>query len=69
MIIGLISLLIYLIIVGVVLWAIDYLAGVVPMPPPLRQVIHVLVIVVAVLVLLYALLGFIGEAPALRLPR
>lgn len=67
---GLISFILWLIIVGLIFWllkwAIDSVA-----PEPFRRVANVILIVVAVLILIYALVGFlplhpIGPRPLLR---
>lgn len=57
---SLIGLLIFVLIVGVIIWAI----GLIPLPTPFRQIAYV---IVAIIVLIYLLdaLGFVG--PSLRL--
>lgn len=64
----LISFVVYVLIVGLILWLVDYVAGMIPLPPPFRQVIRVVVAVVGVLILIYLLLGLVGLAtpPLLR---
>lgn len=56
----LISLIVYLIIAGLIYWAVTVILGVVPIPEPIRTVINVLMIVVLVLIVVYALLGLVG---------
>ena len=60
MISSLITLIIYLIIVGVIYWAVTTILGIIPLPAPIAQVIRVLLIVILVLVVVYALLGLAG---------
>lgn len=67
MISALISLVVYLIIVGVIYWAVTQILGLIPLPAPIAQVIRVVMIVILVLIVVYALLGLIGHAPPLRL--
>ena len=55
----LIQLVIYLIIVGVIYWAVTTILGVVPLPDPIRTVINVVMIVILVLIVVYALLGLL----------
>ena len=55
----LISLIIYLIIVGVLYWAVTTILGVIPLPEPIKQVINVLLIVVLVLIVVFALLSLV----------
>jgi hypothetical protein len=59
---------IYVIIIGLVLWLLDYVAAMLPLPPPFHQVIRVVIAVVGVIVLIYLLLGLVGlaEVPRLR---
>jgi len=58
----LIYLLVVCIIIGVVWWVVDYM----PVPQPLNKLIKVVSIVIGVIVIVYALLGLGGMAPALR---
>jgi hypothetical protein len=62
MIAALINLCVYLIIVGVIYWAVITILGVIPLPEPVAQVIRVILIVILVLIVVYALLGLIGVA-------
>ena len=55
----LITLVIYLIIVGVIYWAVTTILTVVPLPDPIRTVINVVMIVILVLIVVYALLGLL----------
>lgn len=48
----LISILVALIVVGVLLWAINKILAVVPIPEPFRTIIWVIVVVISVLVFL-----------------
>lgn len=57
---SLISLIVYLIIVGLIYWAVTTIIAVIPLPEPIRTVIRVVMIVVIVLICIYALLGLIG---------
>ena len=65
---ALINLIVYLIIVGVIYWAVTTILGLIPLPDPIKQVIQVILIVILVLIVVYALLGLIGVVhPALHL--
>lgn len=68
MIEALISFVIYVLIVGLVLWLLDYVASMLPLPPPFHQVIRVVIAVIGVIILIYLLLGLVGLAgvPPLR---
>lgn len=52
----LISIVIYLVIAGLIWWAISSILAVVPLPEPIRTVINVIMIVVLCLIVIYALL-------------
>ena len=52
----LISIIIYLVIAGLIWWAVTTILGVVPIPEPIKTVIRVLMIVVLCLIVIYALL-------------
>lgn len=66
MIAALINLVIYLIIIGVIYWAVTTILGLIPLPEPIAQVIRVILIVILVLIVVYALLGLVGHVPSLR---
>lgn len=55
----LISLVIYLIIAGLIWWAVTTILGVIPLPEPIKTVINVLMIVILCLIVIYALLPLI----------
>jgi len=58
---GLIQLVIYLVIIGLVLWLVWWLIGFAGIPEPFNKVARVVVGLVAVLILISILLGFIGH--------
>lgn len=58
----LISVIIYLIIAGLIWWAVSTILGVLPVPEPIKTVINVLMIVVLCLIVVYALLPLIPRA-------
>jgi VIT1/CCC1 family predicted Fe2+/Mn2+ transporter len=64
---SLLALVVYLLIIGLVLWLIDYVAGIAPLPPPFRQAVRVVVAVIGVILLIYLLLGLVGAPPGPRL--
>ncbi len=61
-----ISLLINLIVGLIVIGLLYYILSVIPLPPPIKQVATVVIVVIACLWLIYTLLGLTGHAPALR---
>ena len=60
MIAGLVYLVIYIIVVGIVLWLLRYLIGVIPMDEPFRRVANIAILVIGVLIVILLLLSFIG---------
>lgn len=59
MISALISLVIWLIVVGVIYWAVTTILALLPIPEPIKSVINVVMIVILVLIVVYALLSLI----------
>lgn len=55
----LITLLIYLIVLGLIWWAVETIIGVLPLPPPIKTVVHVILIVVLCLIIISLLLSLI----------
>lgn len=64
----LISLLVFLIIVGLIFWAVNTLAGSFGIPSPIVVVIHVVLVIIVVLGLLQ-FLGLWSGGPSLHLGR
>jgi uncharacterized membrane-anchored protein len=60
MVSGLISLVIYIIVVGIILWLLRYLVGALPMDEQFRTVANMVILVVGVLILILLLLNFAG---------
>lgn len=60
MISALIYLVIYIIVIGLVLWLLNYLIDAVPLQDPFRRVAKVALIVVGVLIVIVLLLNFVG---------
>lgn len=68
MIEALISVVIYLVIAGLIWWAVSTIIGVIPLPEPIKIVVHICLIVILCLIVIYALLPLIPHG-SLRLPR
>lgn len=62
----LLSIVLLLIVLGVVLWAIQQLLPLVPMPPQFHTVIRVLLTVVVILIVVYAIAGLLGIVQPIR---
>lgn len=52
----LISIVIYLVVAGLIWWAVTTILAVIPLPEPFKTVINVIMIVILCLILIYALL-------------
>lgn len=63
MITFLITLLIVIIILGLIWWVIT----VIPLPDPFAKIAQVVVVVIGVLIIVWMLLGLIGQAPPMSL--
>lgn len=59
MIAALISLLIGLLILGIIWWAVTRIFAVLPIAEPFRTVIYVVLVLIACLIVIYLLLGFL----------
>lgn len=67
MISALVTLLIYLLIIGIIVWLVLFIINTIPLPPPFGQVARVIVIVIACLVVILLLLDLLGSGlPHLR---
>jgi hypothetical protein len=62
----LISIILLLIVVGVIIWAIQQLLPLVPMPEPFARIINVLLVVVVVLVVVYIIASLLGAVAPIR---
>lgn len=62
----LISVIVYLLIAGLIWWAVTTIIGVIPLPEPIKTVVNVLAVVVICLIVIYALLP-LAHVPMARL--
>jgi hypothetical protein len=69
MIAGLINLVIYLLILGVILALVFWVLQEIPLPQPINRIIRIVVIVIVVLVVIILLLQLVGGGADFRLPR
>jgi hypothetical protein len=63
----LIGIVLTLIVLGVIIWAIQQLLPLIPLPAPFHTIIRVLLIVVVVLVVVYIIAGLLGIVTPVRL--
>ena len=64
MITSLIMLVVYIIVIGLVLWLLNYLIDVIPLPEPFNRVAKIAILVIGVLIIILLLLQFIGVMDA-----
>ena len=69
MIIGLLNLIIYLAVFGLIYWLVIYLIDLIPIPDPPARIIKIAAMVLLVLVVIMLLLNLIGVSTGLDLPR
>ena len=67
MIESLIAIVIYLLIAGLIWWAVTTILGVITLPEPIKTVVNVIMIVILCLIVIYALLPLILQVGHLRL--
>ena len=63
----LISIILTLIVLGVILWAVQSLLPLVPLPPPFATIVNVLITVIVVLVVVWIIAGLLGVVTPMRL--
>jgi hypothetical protein len=68
MIVGLVNLIIYIIILGLLFWVLQYAISAIPLPEPFAKVAQVLLILVAVVIVIILLLQLVGGAGDIHLP-
>jgi ABC-type Na+ efflux pump permease subunit len=69
MIMSLLTLVIYVLILGLLYWLCDYLLKLFPLPDPLDRIVRAIVIVILVLILISILLSVLGAGYDVGLPR
>lgn len=62
----LVSAILLLIVAGVIIWAIQQLLPLVPMPEPFARIINILITVVVVLIVVYVIASLFGAVAPLR---
>ena len=63
----LISIILLLIVLGVILWAVQRLLPLVPLPAPFHTIINVLITVIVVIVVVWIIAGLLGVVTPVRL--
>lgn len=67
MISTLVSVILLLIVTGVIIWAIQTLLPLIPLPHPFHLIINVLLVVIVVIVVVYIIAGLFGVVSPARL--
>jgi len=63
----LISVVLLLVVLGVIIWAIQALLPLIPLPAPFHTIINVLLTVIVVLVVVWIIAGLLGVVTPIRL--
>ena len=69
MISALVTLIIYLLVLGLLYWLVNYIIDTVPIPDPPARIIKIALMVIMVLVVVVLLLNLLGMGTGLDLPR
>jgi len=69
MISALVTLIIYLLVLGLLYWLVIYVVDAVPIPDPLNRIIKIALMVIMVLIVVVLLLNLIGVGTGLDLPK
>ena len=64
----LITIIIYCLVLGLIVWLLNYLIDVIPLQEPFARIARIVVIVLAVLIVIMLLLSLVDSGP-LRFPR
>jgi hypothetical protein len=67
MISTLISIILLLLVAGVIIWAIQQLLPLIPLPHPFSLIIHVLLVVITVLIIVWIIAGLLGVVTPIRM--
>jgi hypothetical protein len=62
---GLLYLVIWIIVLGMVAWLLTYLIDMLPLDTRLKQILRVIIIVFVVIAIIYMLMGLLGSTPRL----
>ena len=68
MVASLVTLVVYILVIGLVFWLLNYLIDNVPIPDPFGRIAKVVLLVIAVLIVIVLLLQFAGLGGSLKLP-
>jgi hypothetical protein len=69
MIVGLVNLIIYLLVLGLLYWLVIYVIDTIPIPDPPARVIKIALMVLLVLIVIVLLLDLVGIGTGLDIPR
>lgn len=69
MISGLIGLIVWIVVVGLILFLLNYLVDAVPMDPNFKRVAKIAIMVIGILILILLLLNFAGLIDGVSTPR
>lgn len=65
---GLISVVIYVVVLGLIFWLLDYLIRIIPLQEPFARIARIVLAVLSVIIIIFLLLSLVDSGPV-RLPR
>jgi amino acid transporter len=69
MISALITLIVYLLILGILIWLVYYVVDAIPLPEPINRIVKLAVVVVCALIVIVLLLNLLGAGVNIDLPK
>jgi hypothetical protein len=69
MISALVTLIIYLLVLGILIWLVYYVVDAIPLPDPIGRIVKLVVVVIAALVVILMLLNLLGVGAGIDLPK
>jgi preprotein translocase subunit SecE len=66
---GLLTLVIYLVVLGLVFWLLDYLIRTIPLAEPFARIARIILIVLSVVIVIALLLSLVDGGASIRMPR
>ena len=66
---GLVNLIVYLLVVGILIGLVYYVVDAIPIPQPINRIVKIAIVVIAALVVIILLLDMIGAGDGVKLPR
>ena len=66
---ALVTLIIYLLVLGILIWLVYYVVDAIPLPDPINRIVKLAIVVICALIVVVLLLNFLGVGVNLNVPR